>query len=169
MLVRQESTLPALPAFNHRGNHVGSAFDLLHSDCLVDYHVTGMNETHVFLALALPVGTQRHFVRLLESLAGLFHILDGKEKSTLSQVKVLSPSGQEQAAANRALCQETACKVFDGLIRQGLDIKEATKRTNKTLKATGHPWASFEVVSDLLRKSGRFRRMKGGKARNIAL
>jgi len=53
--------------------------------------------------------------------------------------------------------RETACSLFDGFIREGLDVKEATKRTNFALKAKKHPWATFDVVSKVLRDSGRFR------------
>jgi hypothetical protein len=56
------------------------------------------------------------------------------------------------------------CALFDGFRSQGLDAREAVKRSNFALKEKKHPWATYEVVADVLRKAGRFRkdRRKGG-------
>ena len=52
------------------------------------------------------------------------------------------------------------CSIYDGLRKQGLDPREATKRTNRALKAKSHPWATYEVIEGVLRKAGRFRKPK---------
>jgi len=52
------------------------------------------------------------------------------------------------------------CSTYDALIKQGHDSKEATKRTNTALKAKNHPWATHEVIAGVLRKTGRFRKLK---------
>jgi hypothetical protein len=56
------------------------------------------------------------------------------------------------------------CALFDGFRSQGHDARESAKRTNFALKAKKHPWATYEVVADILRQAGRFRkdRRKGG-------
>lgn len=152
---------PSLPGF--RLLHTGNAFDLLHDGCMVDYRITGSNESHVFLAIALPHGTQRHFVHLLESLAGFFHILDGKERSQLAQVKARSPEQDQEAEKNLAERTAEVCTLFDNFTSQGLTRNDAVKLTNSTLKASGKVWSTHEVVSWLLRKAGRFRRQERGK------
>lgn len=52
------------------------------------------------------------------------------------------------------------CAIFDEFRTQGLDAKEAAKRTNFKLKDHKHPWATYEVIADILRKAGRFRKVK---------
>ena len=54
--------------------------------------------------------------------------------------------------------------LFDGFRSQGYDPLESTKRTNFALKERKHPWATYEVIADVIRKTGRFRRvrLKGG-------
>jgi hypothetical protein len=50
--------------------------------------------------------------------------------------------------------------LFDNFTGQGFDMKEAAKRTNFAMKEKKHPWATYEVIASVLRKSGRFRRVK---------
>ena len=57
--------------------------------------------------------------------------------------------------------RDEACAIFDDLRKQGYDMKEASKRTNFALKAKNHPWATYEVVTSVLRGAGRFRKLKG--------
>ena len=57
--------------------------------------------------------------------------------------------------------RKTVCALFDGFQAQGLDAKEAAKRTNFALKEKNHPWATYETVAGVLRKAGRFRKAKG--------
>jgi hypothetical protein len=52
------------------------------------------------------------------------------------------------------------CVIFDEFRAQGLDAKEAAKRTNFRLKDHKHPWATYEVIADILRKAGKFRKVK---------
>lgn len=60
-----------------------------------------------------------------------------------------------------------ACSLFDGFIAAGLDVKEATKRTNFALKDKKHPWATFDIVSKALRDAGRFRKAGRRGAGNV--
>jgi hypothetical protein len=70
-------------------------------------------------------------------------------------------AASDRAKREQALFDEKVFALFDGFRQQGLDMKEATKRTNYALKEKNHPWATYEVVADVLRKSGRFRKPKG--------
>ena len=75
---------------------------------------------------------------------------------------------RRSAAAVRADLEKTSfekkvCALFDDFRGIGLDTKEAAKRTNFALKDQKHPWASYEVIADIIRKSGRFRKQKGVK------
>ena len=55
------------------------------------------------------------------------------------------------------------CALFDGFIAQGADLKSATRRTNFSLRAKKHPWATYDVIAKVLRDAGRFRKRKGVK------
>ena len=52
------------------------------------------------------------------------------------------------------------CALFDGFRKQGYDQKESTKRANFALKDKRHPWATYEVIASVLRKTGRLRKAK---------
>jgi hypothetical protein len=72
--------------------------------------------------------------------------------------RVLAASVDERQAF-----REDVCALFDDFRGQGLDVKEATRRTNFALKAKQHPWATHDVVSKALRDCGRFRTVRGVK------
>ena len=73
-------------------------------------------------------------------------------------------AAQRRSAAAARAERETAefekrvCALFDDFRGQGLDMKEAAKRTNFAMKEKKHPWATYEVIASVLRKAGRFRR-----------
>lgn len=66
-----------------------------------------------------------------------------------------------QVERQRAEFETEVCTLFDALRGEGVEPKEAAKRVNFALKARNHPWASFDVVSGILRAHGRFRKTAG--------
>ncbi len=70
----------------------------------------------------------------------------------------------KRAEREKADFDEKVLALFDGFRSQGLDAREAAKRTNFALKERNHPWATYEVIADVIRKAGRFR-----KERNTSL
>jgi hypothetical protein len=71
-------------------------------------------------------------------------------------------AGFDLAAKRQAEFSAEVCALFDGFRGQGLDAREAAKRTNFALKAKNHPWATYDVVADEIRKTGRFRKDRKG-------
>lgn len=142
---------------------LNSEFNPLHRDFLLDYHVAGVRDGYVYLSVALPEGMTRVFVSMLESMTGFFRFIDIKARSASAVAKVHDPAQREKVEVMQKDFHKEVCEIFDGLIGQGLDVKEAVKRTNSTLKASGSPWATFETVQKVLRSEGRFRRRKGAK------
>ena len=61
-------------------------------------------------------------------------------------------------AKRQAEFSAEVCALFDGFKAQGHDARESAKRTNFALKAKKHPWATYEVIADVLRQAGRFRK-----------
>lgn len=80
-------------------------------------------------------------------------VYTGRAKRSDSEVK---------QSADNALAEfrKRVLLLFDGFRDQGLDMKEAVKRSNFALKAEKHPWATYEVIADIIRKTGRFRKTK---------
>jgi predicted transcriptional regulator len=66
----------------------------------------------------------------------------------------------DKAERENRVFREKCLTLFDGFQSQGLDAKEAAKRTNFALKEKKHPWATYEIVADVLRKEGRFRKVR---------
>lgn len=141
---------------------VNTQFNPLRSEFLLDFHVSGARDGLVYVSFALPEGMTRLFVSFLQSMAGFFRFVDIKARSASAIVKAHDPAEREQLEVIRKDFHKEVCDIFDGFIGQGLDVKEAVKRTNSTLKAKKHPWATFETVQKVLRSEGRFRRQKGG-------
>lgn len=138
--------------------NVNSAFNPLHKDCLLDFHVSGARDGYVFLSIALPEGMTRAFTSMLESLSGFFRCIDIKARSAVAQGKVHDPARRAQVEQSQAEFRETVCTIFDSMVAAGLEIKEAVRRTNLTLKEQKHPWATHDIVSQVLRSTGRFRK-----------
>lgn len=134
---------------------VNRMFNPLHTEFALDYHV--FRDGYVFLTLALPVGMTKAFVSFLESMSGFFRFIDIKARAVSAQVKVRSPEDQAKCERLQASFREDVLSLFDGFIGQGLDAKEAVKRTNSGLKAQGNPWATYDIVLGVVRSSGRFR------------
>lgn len=71
-------------------------------------------------------------------------------------------AGPDLSAKRQAEFSTEVCALFDEFRKQGLDMRESTKRTNHALKEKNHPWATYEVVASVLRETGRFRRPRKG-------
>jgi hypothetical protein len=67
-------------------------------------------------------------------------------------------AGPDLVAKRQAEFSVEVCALFDGFRKQGLDMRESTKRTNYALKDKNHPCATYEVIASVLRETGRFRR-----------
>lgn len=138
-----------------------SSFNPLHKDFLLDFHVSGARDGFVFLTIALPEGMTRVFVSMLESMSGFFRFIDIKARAAVGQSKAHDPALKLQAEKNQVEFRNEVLSLFDGFIGQGLEPKEAVKRTNSALKARNNPWATHEVVQGVVRASGRFRTKRG--------
>jgi len=87
-----------------------------------------------------------------------------RKKPALEPSKTRCDAISEKAERDRVDFRNRVFAHFDGFRGQGFDMKEAAKRANSALKAEGHCWATYEVVADVLRKSGRFRKAKGARS-----
>jgi len=159
-------TLAPVPApfpvdFERVAYDVNRMFNPLHTEFALDYHVSDVRDGYVFLSLALPVGMTKAFVSFLESMSGFFRFIDIKSRAVSAQVKVRSPEDQAKCDRLQATFREDVLCLFDGFIGQGLDAKEAVKRTNAALKAQHNPWATYDIVLGVVRSSGRFRTKRG--------
>jgi hypothetical protein len=136
----------------------------LHDDYALDYRVQRAKGGYVVLSIAMPEGMTRAFLSLLQSLHGFFRFAELKERVLKSEEKAVSPSELEKRQGIRTEFEQEVCRIFDELAGQGVDRKEAVKRTNQALKAKNHPWATHEAVTAVLRSAGRFRKggVKGG-------
>lgn len=135
-------------------------FNPLHGDKLLDFHVSGAKDGYVCLSIALPEGMTRGFVSMLESLCCFMRAVDVKSRSASAYAKVMDPAFLEERERLHEEFKREVCALFDGFTSQGVERKEAIKRTNASLKASGSPWATFDTVQGVLRSCGRFRRAK---------
>jgi len=139
-------------------SQLNTAFNPLHQDFVLDFHVSSADNGYVYLSIALPEGMTRFFVQLLESMHGFFRFMDIKARSAVASRKAVDPSTIAEAKDRQTAFKEKVCSIFDAFRGQGVELKEAISRTNDTLKAEKSPWASYEIVVGVLRSSGRFRK-----------
>lgn len=109
----------------------------------------------------MPVGMSRVFVGLLGSLEGFFKIVDRRVRITAAETKSIEPNQVEKRENFKNDFHKAVFYHFDSFIDQGLEPKEAVKRTNKALKDAEHPWATYDVVRTILSASGRLKKQKG--------
>ena len=161
--------LPAGRPDNHRLNenidsllcNLTSAFNPLHRDCLLDYQVKAINSGEVCMSVILPNEMLLSFSTLLESMGGFFRAVNNRARSVVAEQRLYDLDQiQAQQAANSGFRNEV-CTLFDDFIHQGLTRNEAIKRVNSTLKGQNSPWASWDIITSVLRSEGRFRRSKG--------
>lgn len=144
--------------------NLSSSFNPLHDNYALNYHVQKINDGRVVLSIVMPDGMIQGFTSLLQSLHGFFRFAELKEKISKYEEKAFSPGEVEKRREHNLEFNREVCRIFDQLTDQGLERKEAVKRTNQALKAKNHPWATHEAVTTVLRSAGRFR--KGGGKRD---
>lgn len=129
----------------------------LSEDCLIKHQVHKVQDGYAYITFALPVEMSRGFVAFLESMAGFFRIVDIKEKSVAAQSRELSLADIAERKRRYEEQEKLVCELFDGFVEQGRSVKEAVSLTNNAMKEKNHPWATYNLVSDVLRGAGRFR------------
>ncbi|MDA8413808.1 MAG: hypothetical protein M0023_08465 [Desulfobacteraceae bacterium] len=142
-----------------------SAFNPLHRDCLLNYHVAAVNAQQVCMSVVMPREMLQSFSQLLESMGGFFRVVNGKARAASAIVKAHDLdkiAEREQLASDR---KAGVCAIFDKLISQGHSSSDAIRLTNNALRAENNPWASRYMVESVLRSEGRLRKSKGGKER----
>jgi hypothetical protein len=143
-----------------------SAFNPLHRDCLLNYHVRAVNSGQVCMSVVMPNEMLQSFSQLLESMGGFFRVVNGKARASTAAVKVhdLDKIAERDQLANDR--RNEVCSTFDNFTRHGHSMNDAIKLTNNALKAGNNPWASRYMVENVLRSMGRLRKSKGGKGVN---
>jgi hypothetical protein len=146
--------------------NISSSFNPLHRDCLIDYHVKAVNPSQVCMSVVMPNEMLQSFSILMESLGGFFRVVNIKSRSSRASLKAHDLDEISDRDERIRLFRSEVCTLFEGFINQGCDKNEAIKRTNSSLKAQSNPWASWQVVENVLRSEGCLRKsghMKGGE------
>ena len=102
----------------------------------------------------------RGFVAFLESMLGLMKAAD---RQAMAAARASRPVDLDQLRETEQFQRDFSnlvCVTFDDLAGQGVEMKEAIKRTNAMLKAKKHPWANYEAVRQVLSSQGRLRRVR---------
>ncbi|ACH39155.2 hypothetical protein Gbem_2142 [Citrifermentans bemidjiense Bem] len=141
-------------------SQLNTAFNPLHQDFALDFHVQGAKNGYVYLSIALPEEMTRFFVQLLESMHGFFRCMDIKARAAVAVRKAADPFAIMEAEERHEAFKEKVCSVFDAFRGQGMESKQAISRTNEALKAENCPWATYETIVGILRSSGRFRKLR---------
>jgi hypothetical protein len=137
---------------------ISRTFNPLAAGFALDVHTAQLSSGLVQVSVVLPHGMTRAFVTLLESLTGLVGMVDQRARVSAAAVKALDLGDYERRRDDVDGFRKAVCDLFDGFTAQGCPRKDAVRRTNQTLKAQGHPWATLDLVTVTLRQCGRFRR-----------
>jgi hypothetical protein len=138
---------------------LSTEFNPLHRDFCLSYQVIESKGGYTLVSFALPDGMTRAFIQLLESMGGFLRSVDIKSKAVKAVSKVYDPVAIQEREKVHAAFTEKVCALYDGFIKGGSTSSEAIRLSNSSLKAIEHPWATHGIVSSVLRKQGRFRRV----------
>ena len=140
--------------------NLNSAFNPLHRDCLLDYHVRSVNSSQVCMSVVMPNELLSSFSQMLESMGGFFRVVNNKARSSAASIRIHDLDAIAKREQITSDFKKDVCSLFDKFISQGFAMNDAVKSTNNALKAKNHPWASFYIVQNTLRAAGRLRRSK---------
>ncbi len=133
-------------------------FNPLHKDFMLDYQVHAARDGYVLLTIALPHGMTKVFASMLESMSGFFHFMHIKSKSAKASSAAVDPDEVLRREQRLTEFREKVFDLFDGFIMKGHSVKESISLSNLALKDIQHPWASYDIISQLLRSTGRLRK-----------
>lgn len=137
-----------------------STFNPLHQESLFECQPAGVLDGRVLLNIALPCDMTRFFLAFMESMTGFFRIMDLKARSAAAQADCVDPVAIAARNDSKRKYVEQVCSVFDDFIASGHSLNDAVKRTNLALKTQNHPWATYSLVSSVLRSEGKLRKNK---------
>jgi hypothetical protein len=108
----------------------------------------------------MPDELLHSFSVLLESMTGFFRFVGNKAHAVAATVKAHDLG---EIAKTKKFVEDYEAEIFtlfDDYVKDGFDIKTATRQTNLTMKSFNHPWAVMNMTEATLRKSGRLRKPK---------
>lgn len=108
----------------------------------------------------MPEGLLKSYVTLLESLQGLFKFMVVKTKYARAEVKAHDPVEIERRKKFQDDFVKDVLEAYDRFITQGHPVKKSISLSNSALKATKHPWATYDQVFRVLSENGRFKGVK---------
>lgn len=135
-------------------------FNPLYRNQEIDIQVVDARNGYAQLSVVLPIEMTRYFANLLDSTAGLFRASSHKARIKQTSSEPLDATELEKHGKAQQVFAEKVCTLFDAFIAQGLTRNEAISRSNLTLKEQKHPWASYHIIQDILRRNLRFRKRR---------
>lgn len=124
---------------------------------LIDIQVISYNQGYGLLTVMLPEAMIRFFVAQLEMYHGLWRATQFKLKCAKAEKKAVDPVEIEKRDKRKADYEKELFTVFDGLIKKGVPVREAIKKTRSMLKDKGYSWNDYFSVFSTLSSSGRLK------------
>lgn len=124
----------------------------------IDIQVVSYNQGYGLLAVTLPEAMIRGFVPFLEMFHELWRATQFKLKYAKAEKKAIDPVEIEKRDRRASDYDKELFAVFDGLIKEGVPVKEAIKKTRVTLQEKGQPWTDYHLVFSALSSTGRLKR-----------
>lgn len=137
-----------------------STFNPLHKDSLFECQSVGVCDGRVLLNVALPCEMTRFFLAFMESMTGFFRVMEIKTRSASASARSIDPVEIDARERSKREYSEMVCSVFDSFVAAGNSLNESVKLTNSTMKAKKHPWATYGLISSVLRSEGKLRKNK---------
>lgn len=124
---------------------------------LLDIKVVDYNQGYGLLAIRIPEAMIKGFVPFLEMFHSLWLATQFKIKFAKAEKNAVDPVELEKRDRRKAEYEKELFTVFDGLIKKGVPVREAVKKTRVVLKEKGHPWSDYHLVVSALSSSGRLK------------
>lgn len=124
---------------------------------MFDIQVVSYNKGYGLLYVMLPEALIKGFVAHLEMYADIWRAAQYKLKYKKAEKKAVDPVELDKRNKVKAAYEKDLLSIFDGLMKNGIPVREALKQTKTTLKEKGYPWVDYFLVQSALSSSGRLK------------
>lgn len=161
----ETESIPSIVSFFDQGagDLFASAYRLItphSSSSVIRYQVVSRNNGFVQFVVSMPEVAMQGFVDTLTAVSELTRAMNWKAKCFAAQDRPVDLQERQEREEYFQWFEREASEIYDSCISQGMDEKEAIRSTRAALKNKEYAFATYDIVKDTLRKTGRFQKVR---------
>jgi len=108
----------------------------------------------------MPEIALKGFIDTLTAVSELTAAMNRQSQYFAAQNKPIDLNERQEKEDWLQRFKDEACSLYDSYIKSGLDQNTSISKARAELKDKGYAYATYEIVKDTLRKSGKFQRLR---------